>query len=117
MTTAKKKTVTKSAKRPGSKSAAKASAKLHPVIVRTYSAGAHFGYLVARNGKEVQLTKSRRIWQWQGAWTLSEIATSGLDAARSKVGAPVDITITEAIEIIVCTEKGAASVESATWAK
>ena len=35
----------------------------HPVIVRTYSAGVHFGYLVAREGKEVRLTRSRRIWR------------------------------------------------------
>ena len=33
---------------------------LKPVIVRTYSAGAHFGYLVSRDGKEVTLDRSRR---------------------------------------------------------
>ncbi len=87
-----------------------------PVLVRTYSAGVHFGYLVAREGKEVTLTRSRRIWRWYGAWTLSEIATSGLDARTSKVGAPVDIVLTEAIEIIDCTPASVASIESAKWA-
>ena len=87
-----------------------------PVIVRTYSAGVHFGYLARREGKEVDLVRSRRIWRWVGAWTLSEIATTGLDAAKSKVAAPVSITLTEAIEIIDCTPAAVASLEGAQWA-
>jgi hypothetical protein len=92
------------------------SDQLKPVIVRTQSAGAHFGYLKARDGKEVQLEKSRRLWRWFGAWTLSEIATSGLDVKKSKIGAPVSIVLTEAIEIIDCTAEAAGIIESATWA-
>ena len=87
-----------------------------PVIVRTYSAGAHFGYLVSRDGKEVTLTGSRRIWRWYGAWTLSEIATAGLDEKKSRVAAPVDIVLTEAIEIIDCTPEAVAKIEAAKWA-
>lgn len=90
--------------------------ELKPVIVRTYSAGVHFGYLVSRDGKEVILERSRRLWRWFGAWTLSEIATAGLDAKKSKVAAPVSITLTEAIEIIDCTPEAVASIESAKWA-
>ena len=87
-----------------------------PVLVRTLSAGVHFGYLVSRDGKEVRLEGSRRIWRWFGAWTLSEIATAGLDAKKSKVGAPVTLTLTGAIEIIDCTPAAVASIESAKWA-
>ena len=87
-----------------------------PVIVRTYSAGAHFGYLARRDGKEVELTGSRRIWRWFGAWTLSEVAATGLDSAKSRVAAPVNITLTEAIEIIDCTPDAVASIEAAKWA-
>jgi len=86
-----------------------------PVIVRTYSAGVHFGYLVSRDGREVVLERSRRIWRWYGANTLSEIATSGLNTARSRVAAPVSITLTEAIEIINCTPEAVASLEAAKW--
>ena len=87
------------------------------VIVRTYSAGVHFGYLKRREGKEVELTNSRRIWRWEGAWTLSEIATKGLDGRRSKVAAPVSaIVLTEAIEIIEATPEAVASIEAAEWA-
>ncbi len=87
-----------------------------PVIVRTYSAGVHFGYLVSREGREVVLERSRRIWRWYGATTLSEIATSGLDITRSRVAAPVSITLTEAIEIIDATPAAVASLEAAKWA-
>ena len=37
------------------------------VMVRTYSAGVHFGYLKKREGKEVTLINSRRVWYWSGA--------------------------------------------------
>ena len=89
---------------------------MKPVIVRTFSAGVHFGYLKSRNGKEVKLERSRRIWQWFGAWTLSEIAATGLDVTKSKIAAPVSIILTEAIEIIDCTAKATAIIESAKWA-
>ena len=89
---------------------------LQPVIVRTYSAGVHFGYLVKRDGKEVTLERSRRIWRWFGAWTLSEIATSGVDVSQSKIAAPVSIVLTEAIEVIDCTPAAVQSLESAKWA-
>lgn len=89
---------------------------MRPVIVRTYSAGVHFGYLAAKDGKEVRLTNSRRIWRWYGANTLSEIATSGLDGRRSRVATPVEITLTEAIEIIDCTPAAVESIEAAQWA-
>lgn len=87
-----------------------------PVIVRTFSAGVHYGRLVARDGKEVTLEGSRRIWRWYGANTLSEIATAGLDVKRSRVAAPVSIVLTEAIEIIDCTPAAVAKIEGAEWA-
>ena len=90
--------------------------KLKPVLVRTYSAGVHFGYLISRKGKEVNLTKSRRIWKWAGAKTLSEIATSGIDIKNSKIAVPVEITLTEAIEIISCTPAAVKSITEAVWA-
>lgn len=87
------------------------------VIVRTYSAGVHFGYLARREGREVDLVKSRRIWRWAGANTLSEIATAGLDPDTSRVAVPVSITLTEAIEIIDCTPEAVEKIEAAGWAR
>jgi hypothetical protein len=99
------------------KSTAASKTDLQPVIVRTYSAGVFFGRLVHREGKEVRLSQARRIWRWYGAFTLSEIATTGLDAARSKVAAPVDVTLTEAIEIIDCLPEAVTCLEGAKWQK
>ena len=92
-----------------------ATSKKNYVIVRTYSAGVHFGILKSHKGKEVSLTASRRIWRWYGADTLSEIATSGLDVSKSRVAAPVSIVLTEAIEIIACTPAAVASLKAAKW--
>jgi hypothetical protein len=91
--------------------------ELKPVLIRTYSAGVHFGYLVSREGKEVVLERARRIWRWYGAWTLSEIAADGLDINKSKVGKSVNITLTEAVEIIDCTPEAVKSIEAAKWAE
>ena len=92
------------------------TAKGKPVIVRTYSAGVHFGYLARREGKEVHLTGSRRIWYWKGANTLSEIALSGIGAG-SKIASRVSIVLTEAIEIIDCTKEAVKNLEAAEWQK
>lgn len=90
---------------------------MKPVIIRTYSAGVHFGYLVSREGKEVTLSKARRIWRWYGANTINEIATTGLNSNMSRVSTPVEeIVLTEAIEVVTCTETAVASIEAAKWA-
>jgi hypothetical protein len=79
------------------------------VIVRTCSAGVHFGTLKSRDGKEVVLADARRIWYWEGAFTLSAVANSGVNK-KSKLSVTVDeILLTEAIEIIHCTEAAAAN--------
>lgn len=72
------------------------------VIVRTYSAGVHFGYLKSQNGKEVVLTDSRRVHYWEGAASLSQMAVDGIKKPKSSRVAKVlpEIMLTEAIEII-----------------
>lgn len=88
-------------KKPTKKTASKTA-----VIVRTYSAGVHFGDLVAREGKEVRLANARRIWNWRGANTLHEIALRGVGAG-SKVSETVSgITLTEAFDHSMSVNKG-----------
>lgn len=80
---------------------------MHYCIIRTYSAGIHAGYLKERNGKEVTLINARRLWKWAGAFTLSEIAVNGVtkpDECKFSTAVP-KIILTEAIEIIPCTEE------------
>lgn len=71
------------------------------VLIRTYSAGVHFGTLVERKGQEVHLKNARRLWSWSGALSLSEIASKGIDIEKSKISVLVEeIILTQAIEII-----------------
>lgn len=83
-------------------------------VIRTYSAGVHAGYLAERNGKEVKLTNSRRLWKWAGAFTLSEMSKYGVSKPdECKFSTYVNfIILTEAIEIIPCTEKARESIEA-----
>lgn len=88
------------------------------VIVRTCSAGVHAGYLKSRNGKEVELINSRRIWYWNGAASLSQLAMDGAknqDKCKYPCVLPT-IYITEAVEIIPCTDKARINIqETHTW--
>lgn len=83
------------------------------VVVRTYSAGVHAGELASRNGKEVVLKNARRIWYWSGAASLSQMAMEGVTKpSECKFSVPVtEIALTEAIEVIPCTEKAVASIK------
>lgn len=88
------------------------------VLVRTYSAGVHTGILESRAGKEVVLKDSRRIWYWDGAATLSQLALEGTAKAENckfAVALP-EILLTEAIEVIPCSKKAEASIRGvAEW--
>lgn len=90
------------------------------VVVRTYSAGVHAGTLAARDGREVELTGARRIWYWDGAASLSELAQRGTsNPDNCKFPAPVDrIILTEAIELIEASPAGRLSIEAVPpWTK
>ncbi len=80
---------------------------LEYVMVRTYSAGVFAGYLKSREGKEVVLENARRIWYWEGAASLSQLAGEGTSLPeKCKFPQEVkEVTLTECIEIIPITEK------------
>ena len=87
-------------------------------MVRTYSAGVFAGYLESREGKEATLRNARRIWYWDGAASLSQLATDGTSKPENcKFPCPVDsVTLTEVIEIIPITKKAKKSSEEvAVW--
>lgn len=88
------------------------------VIVRTYSAGVFAGNLIKREGQEVLLKNARRIWYWDGAASLSQLAMEGTSKPQNcKFPCEVDsITLTQAIEIIPCTQKAQKSIkETFIW--
>ena len=83
------------------------------VMIRTYSAGVHCGYLKSRNGKEVELIESIRIWKWAGAASLSQLATEGSnDHSNCKFGVPISVILTEVIEVIEMTETAKSNIKS-----
>jgi hypothetical protein len=89
------------------------------VVVRTYSAGVHAGILVCKKGKEVRLVDSYRIWSWTQAETntgsLSAVSQHGVGPG-SKIGNAVSvIELTEAVEVIECSERATASIRNGKW--
>ena len=83
-------------------------------IIRADRAGVFFGTLAAREGSEVELTNCRRIWYWDGAASISELATNGVTKPKQcKFSVTVGtITVLGVIEVIPCTEKAISSIES-----
>ena len=81
-------------------------------IVRTYRAGVFFGEIVKRKGEEVEMRNARRIWYWEGAASLSQLATDGTNAPeRCRFPCEVsEVLLFEVIEIIPITENAAASI-------
>lgn len=83
------------------------------VIIRADRAGVFFGTLKEKNGSEVTLTDCRRLWYWDGAASLSQLAVDGTRAASSckfTVIVP-EIAILGVIEIIPCSKTAIKSIE------
>lgn len=83
------------------------------VIVRADRAGVFYGEIKERNGSEVVMTNVRRLWYWDGAASLSQLATEGVTAPKNckfTVYVP-EMTILGVIEIIPCTDQAIISIE------
>ena len=84
------------------------------VIVRSYVSGVHFGELIEKNGREVLLKNSRRLWRWTTSnrgVSLSEIANHGVKSG-SKLTEYLPIFWCEADELIPCSEESIESIEA-----
>ena len=83
------------------------------VIIRGDRSGVFFGTLKEKNGKEVKLADCRRLWYWDGAASISQLAVDGTtNAAGCKFTVSVsEIIITDVIEIIPCTNEAIKSIE------
>ena len=88
------------------------------VICRTRYAGVFAGYIESRNGQEVVMRNARRIYYWDGAASLSQLATDGTSKPQNcKFPCTVDrVELLQAIEILDCTQKAKDSIEKvAIW--
>lgn len=86
-------------------------------IVRTYSAGVFAGFIKSEKGLEAELINARRIWYWEGAASLSQLAIDGTSKPeKCKFPCEANIRLKQVIEILPCTEKAKKSIEGvAVW--
>ena len=84
------------------------------VIIRAYGAGVFYGTLNEVDGDTVELTHARRLWFWDGAASLSQLAAEGVKAPeRCKFTVEVDqIVISKVMEIIPATDEAQKSIEA-----
>ena len=90
------------------------------VIIRSYDAGCFAGYLEYQKEKEVKLLKARRLWYWDGANSLSQLAMEGVSKPDNcKFPCEVyEIIITNVCEIIKTTDQAKKSIQGVKiWKK
>ena len=81
-------------------------------IIRCDRAGVFFAKIAERRSSEADLEDCRRLWYWDGAASLSQLAVDGTSApsnCKFTVTVP-SMTVLGVIEAIPCTEKAAESI-------
>lgn len=83
-------------------------------IVRGDRSGVFYGEIKERNGKEVTMTNVRRLWYWDGANSISQLAQCGTVSPNNcKFTVTVDeMLILDAIEIDKCSQEAIKSIEA-----
>lgn len=81
-------------------------------VVRTVSAGVFFGELAMRDGDEAIVKNARRLWYWDGAASLSQLALEGVKKPDNcKFPAAVsEVLLRGVIEIIPATDVAVSSI-------
>lgn len=78
------------------------------VMIRTYSAGVHYGvldsYEMGGDSYSVKLTNAVRVYSWSGACSLSQLATEGTLNENTNLSVKVPSIFLKAIEIIEMTD-------------
>lgn len=82
-------------------------------IVRGDRSGVFAGEIESRKGQEVVMKNVRRLWYWDGACSISELAKNGTkEPDRCKFTVTVDsLELIDTIEIIPCTEEAEKSIK------
>lgn len=78
-------------------------------IIRADRAGVFFGHVAERRGSEVDLTDVRRLWYWEGAASLSQMAVDGVKhphECKFTMSVP-SMTVLGVIEILECSNVAA----------
>ena len=89
-------------------------------IVRTNRAGVFFGKIKGYNHDEITMTDVRKLWYWDGACAVEQLAMDGTKKPHNcnfTIVVP-EMTIAEPIQIIPCAEKASISLAGvAVWQK
>lgn len=84
-------------------------------VIRTHSAGVHFGTVAetSADGTAVRLTNARRVHYWEGAASLSQMASEGIkNPEESRVSVALgEIILTGVIEYLPCTAISAVNLQ------
>jgi hypothetical protein len=89
-------------------------------IIRGDRSGVFAGYVRSARGVRLSWPNSRRLWYWDGAASISQLANDGTSRPQNcKFPAEVaNQLVLDAIEVIPATEKARKSIEGVTrWAK
>lgn len=83
-------------------------------IVRGDRSGVFAGNIKERNGKEVTMENVRRLWYWDGANSISQLAKYGTDKPDNcKFSVEVEeILVLDAIEIDLCNAEAEKSIKA-----
>lgn len=83
-------------------------------IVRSNGAGVFFGEIKEKDGNRVVMTNARRIWYWEGAASLSQLAQEGTsNPSGCKFPVSVDeVEVFNVLEILSVTDKAAKSIDA-----
>ena len=82
-------------------------------IVRGDRSGIFAGEVGEKENQNVIIRNCRRLWYWDGACSISELAVNGTARPKNcKFTVTVDeIELTDAIEIIPCTQRAEKSIK------
>lgn len=82
-------------------------------IVRGDRSGVFAGEVVSTNGSEVELANVRKLWYWDGACGVEQLAKDGVSKPfNCKFTVTVDsMALTDIIEIIEATDKAEKSIK------
>lgn len=85
-------------------------------IIRTYSAGVFFGEVTKQEntpaGVIVTIKDCRRLWRWEGAASLSQLALEGASRNSRFTMTVPEMVVCGAIEIIPCTDEAVESINA-----
>lgn len=83
-------------------------------LVRSSQAGVFAGYITKRTKDSVLMSNARRIWYWDGAASLSQLATDGTSKPENcKFPCEVkELEVFGVCEILTCTAKAQKSIKS-----